>query len=68
MVASSKRIRVPKIGGESLAPAAPALKLIAAKTRRGRRILDARAPKAVSLGGICELHVFFASLSQQPST
>ncbi|GAX75461.1 hypothetical protein CEUSTIGMA_g2904.t1 [Chlamydomonas eustigma] len=47
MVASNKKIKIPKIGGESLAPSAPALKLITAKTRRGRRILDARAPKAI---------------------
>lgn len=46
-MAYKKKLKVPSLGGEGLKANATPTKLVTAKTRRGRRILEARAPKAV---------------------
>mmetsp|Transcript_41304 Transcript_41304/g.123338 ORF Transcript_41304/g.123338 Transcript_41304/m.123338 type:complete len:150 (-) Transcript_41304:3596-4045(-) len=47
MVARAKKLREPKLGKAQAGPAGPTAKLVTAKTRKGRRILEARAPKLV---------------------
>lgn len=61
----AKKLKIPNIGGA--AKPAQAMKLVQAKTKRGRRILDARAPKAVSASSIAlyALHTCIVSSNRQ---
>lgn len=54
---------MPQIGSDGLKAAAPATKLITAKTKRGRRILERRAPKAVSDGRLISAFAYDASIA-----
>ena len=58
----AKKLKIPNIGGP--AKSAQAMKLVQAKTKRGRRILDARAPKSVSAShtAVCASHRIHACI------